>query len=238
METLPVQRAKQLPSDLDDPAFFINREVSWIQFNNRILEEAQDRRHPLLERVKFLAISGSNLDEFFMTRASILKQQIERGDFEPTPGSRMTPQEQIKVTRRQIIPLLKSQRKCLEKELFPAMAKESIRIHKPNDLTKRQNLALRDYFRREILPVMKKTNEEYLSPYVSNLHINLLVVAKDPRLKEASTKHIVEAPTDHFDRFVRIPVPSDRREVVDLSRRFNTVSIRQYYDDDEYCFEQ
>src|SRR5208337_1534256 len=97
---------------LDDPALFINREVSWIRFNYRVLEEAQDTRHPILERVKFLAISGSNLDEFFMTRASILEQHIERGDFEPTPGSRMTPLEQIKVTRNEILPLLKQQEKC------------------------------------------------------------------------------------------------------------------------------
>jgi polyphosphate kinase len=84
---------------LDDPALFINREVSWIRFNYRVLEEAEDPSQPLLERVKFLAISGGNLDEFFMTRASILEQQIERGDFEPTPGSRMTPLQQIKVAK-------------------------------------------------------------------------------------------------------------------------------------------
>ncbi len=161
MEMPPVQKAKSLPRTLDDPALFINREVSWIKFNNRVLEEAQDRRHPLLERVKFLAISGSNLDEFFMTRASILEQQIEKGDFEPTPGSRMTPLEQIKVTRREILPLLRSQKKCWEEELSPALAREGIYIRKPNDLTERQNLTLRDYFRREILPAMKKPDEEY-----------------------------------------------------------------------------
>jgi len=86
----PTQIADQSKS-LDDPSLFINREVSWIHFNYRVLEEAQDTSQPLLERVKFLAISGGNLDEFFMTRASILEQHIERGEFEPTPGSRMTP---------------------------------------------------------------------------------------------------------------------------------------------------
>ncbi len=215
MESPPVQKVESLPRSLDDPALFINREVSWIKFNNRVLEEAYDRSHPLLERVKFLAISGGNLDEFFMTRASILEQQIERGDFEPTPGSRMTPLEQIKVTRREILPVLRSQSKCLEEELFPALAKEGIRIQKPNDLTERQNLNLRDYFRREILPVMKKADVEYFSSYISNLHINLLVVGSDPRLRETSTKVIVEAPTDNFDRFIRIPKSSGRREGVD-----------------------
>ena len=174
MESPPVQKVESLPRTLDDPTLFINREVSWIKFNNRVIEEAQDHRHPLLERVKFLAISGSNLDEFFMTRASILKQQIERGDFEPTPGSRMTPQEQIKVTRRQILPLLKKPEQVLGRGTFSIIGQREHTHLKPNDLTKRQNLALRDYFRREILPVMKKPNEEYSSPYVSNLQSTYL----------------------------------------------------------------
>jgi len=194
---------------LDDPALFINREVSWIRFNYRVLEEAQDSSHPLLERVKFLAISGSNLDEFFMTRASILEQQIERGDFEPTPGSRMTPLQQIEVTRSEILPLLRRQRECWEEGLAPLLAREGIRILKPKDLTKYQKRTLRDYFRKEILPVMKKPDAEYVAPYVSNLHVNLLVVADDPRMKETSTKLIVEAPTDNFDRFIRVPASND-----------------------------
>lgn len=205
MESPPVQRIDSLPTNLDDPTLFINREVSWIKFNSRVLEEAQDPRHPLLERVKFLAISGSNLDEFFMTRASILEQQIERGDFEPTPGSRMTPLEQIKVTRREILPLIEKQGKCLEEELLPALAREGIHVRKPRELTERQTRSLRGYFQSKILPVMKKPDEKYFSPYISNLHINLLVVANDPRLRETSTKIIVEAPTDNFGRFIEIP---------------------------------
>ena len=190
---------------LDDPSLFINREVSWIRFNYRVLEEALDTTHPLLERVKFLAISGSNLDEFFMTRASILEQHVERGDFEPTPGSRMTPLEQIKVTRSEILPLLKQQEKCWTKELAPALGKEGIRVIEPQDLTKLQRQLLREYFQKEILPVMKKPDADYVAGYISNLHVNLLVVANDPRMSEAPTKLLVEAPTDTFDRFIRIP---------------------------------
>ena len=130
---------------LDDPALFINREVSWIRFNYRVLEEAEDPSQPLLERVKFLAISGGNLDEFFMTRASILEQQIERGDFEPTPGSRMTPLQQIRTTRGEIIPLLKKQEACWH-NLVPLLARERIRILRPEDLTKSQSRILREYF--------------------------------------------------------------------------------------------
>jgi len=193
---------------LDDPALFINREVSWIRFNYRVLEEAEDPSQPLLERVKFLAISGGNLDEFFMTRASILEQQIERGDFEPTPGSRMTPLQQIQVTRREIIPLLKNQRRCWD-DLQPLLAKEGIRILRPEDLSDSQNQILRDYFRTEILPVMKKPDVEYVAPYISNLHVNLLVEVDEPRLAEASTKLLVESPSDSFDRFVSVPAGSE-----------------------------
>jgi polyphosphate kinase len=196
---------------LDDPALFINREVSWIRFNYRVLEEAEDTSHPLLERVKFLAISGSNLDEFFMTRASILEQQIERGDFEPTPGSRMTPLQQIKVTRGEIIPLLKKQRKCWD-NLVPLLAEERIRILQPHDLNMNQTRTLRDYFRTEILPAMKKPDVEYVAPYISNLHVNLLVVADEPRLHEASTKLLVESPSDRFDRFVAVPTQTESEE--------------------------
>ena len=203
--SVQVADQSQKSRSLDDPTLFINREVSWIRFNYRVLEEALDANHPLLERVKFLAISGSNLDEFFMTRASILEQQVERGDFEPTPGSRMTPLEQIKVTRSEILPLLKKQKECWEKELAPALAKEGIHILKPQDLTKQQSRLLREYFQKEILPVMKKPDVEYVAGYISNLHVNLLVVANDPRMAEDSTKLVVEAPTDTFDRFIRIP---------------------------------
>lgn len=192
---------------LDDPALFINREVSWIRFNYRVLEEAEDPSQPLLERVKFLAISGGNLDEFFMTRASILEQQIERGDFEPTPGSRMTPLQQIQVTRGEILPLLKKQQKCWD-DLLPLLRKEEIRILHPSDLNKGQHQILRDYFKTEILPVMKKPDVEYVAPYISNLHVNLLVSVDEPRVKEAPTKLLVESPSDKFDRFVSVPTPT------------------------------
>ena len=197
---------------LDDPSLFINREVSWIRFNYRVLEEAEDQSHPLLERVKFLAISGGNLDEFFMTRTSILEEQIERGDFEPTPGSRMTPLEQIKVTRSEILPLLRRQKQCWEEELAPLLSREGIRIVAPKDLSRHQNRTLRNYFWKEILPVMKKPDAEYVAPYISNLHVNLLVESSDPRMKEASTKLIVEAPTENFDRFIRVPASNYGRK--------------------------
>ena len=204
MTSIPIPAAVSTSKTLDDPALFINREVSWIRFNYRVLEEAEDQSQPLLERVKFLAISGGNLDEFFMTRASILEQQIERGDFEPTPGSRMTPLQQIKVTRGEIIPLLKKQQRCWD-TLVPLLARQGIRILHPDALSKSQSRILRNYFRTEILPAMKKPDVEYVAPYISNLHVNLLVVVDEPRLTETSSKLLVESPSDKFDRFVAVP---------------------------------
>ncbi|HXY83040.1 MAG TPA: polyphosphate kinase 1 [Candidatus Saccharimonadales bacterium] len=214
-QVLPAQIIDQSAErkSLDDPSLFINREVSWLRFNYRVLEEAHDTGHPLLERVKFLAISGSNLDEFFMTRASVLEQHIERGEFEPTPGSRMTPLEQMKVTRSEILPLLRKQKKCWE-ELSAALTKENILIQKPNDLTSKKKRMLREYFQNEILPVMKKPNADYVAPYITNLHVDLLVVGDDPRMEESSTKLMVEMPTDTFGRFIRVPDSGDSRDIV------------------------
>jgi len=214
-QVLPAQIIDQSAErkSLDDPSLFINREVSWLRFNYRVLEEAHDTGHPLLERVKFLAISGSNLDEFFMTRASVLEQHIERGEFEPTPGSRMTPLEQMKVTRSEILPLLRKQKKCWE-ELSAALTKENILIQKPNDLTSKRKRMLREYFQNEILPVMKKPNADYVAPYITNLHVDLLVVGDDPRMEESSTKLMVEMPTDTFGRFIRVPDSGDSGDIV------------------------
>src|SRR5208282_3413186 len=169
----------------------------------RVLEEAQDTSQPLLERVKFLAISGGNLDEFFMTRASILEEHIERGEFEPTPGSRMTPLEQMRVTRSEILPLLGKQKECWD-ELSTALTKENILIQKPSDLTNQRKRMLREYFHNEILPIMKKPDADYVATYISNLHVDLLVVGDDSRMKEASTK-LIEVPTDTFGRFIQVP---------------------------------
>src|SRR4030095_6617216 len=92
--TVPLELEQKAPIDLDSPEYYINRELSLLEFQYRVLEEAQDERNPLLERVKFLAILGSNLDEFFMVRVAGLKQQVEAGGTEGSPGGR-TPAHQL-----------------------------------------------------------------------------------------------------------------------------------------------
>ena len=100
-ETHP--QASGITVDLDDPGLYINRELSWLQFNHRVLEEALDQRHPLLERIKFLAIFANNLDEFFMIRVSGLRRQLVGGVLEAPPDG-MTPAEQLAAVRRALLP--------------------------------------------------------------------------------------------------------------------------------------
>ena len=117
---------------LDDPSLFINRELSWIKLNERILEEVHDRAHPLLERIKFLAICGSGLDEFFMVRVSGLKRQALKGALKAPPDG-MTPHEQLAAIRIEVKKLLKRFSKCWNKEILPDLLTAGIMIKKVED---------------------------------------------------------------------------------------------------------
>jgi polyphosphate kinase len=103
-----------------------NRELSWLEFNKRVLEEALDTRHPLLERLKFLAIFATNLDEFFMVRVSGLQEALE-AEAEPSPDG-MKPAEQLKEISQKLRPMIESQTKCLQSEIIPALAATGIVI--------------------------------------------------------------------------------------------------------------
>ena len=115
----------------------INRELSWIEFNRRVLEEALDSRHPLLERLKFLAIFSSNLDEFFMVRVSGLQEAVEGGFGERSPDG-LSPAEQLKEIRAKLKPLLDLHMRCLKEEIMPALAANDIVIRRYPDLSKRE----------------------------------------------------------------------------------------------------
>jgi len=138
---------------LDDPSLFINRELSWIKLNERILDEANDRAHPLLERIKFLAICGSGLDEFFMVRVSGLEQQALKGALKAPPDG-MTPQEQLAAVRMEVKKLLKRYSKCWNEELIPDLLTAGIVIKKVEDLDRDQRNYVRDYFDNTIFPTL------------------------------------------------------------------------------------
>src|SRR5512134_299776 len=118
---------KKVKVDLDDPSLFINRELSQLEFQRRVLDEARDDSNPLLERVKFLSIVGSNLDEFFMVRVAGLIKQIDAGVLDLPPDG-MTPAEQLAAIRRLSQSLMAQARACLQDEILPALDKAGIHV--------------------------------------------------------------------------------------------------------------
>ncbi|MGD0644947.1 MAG: polyphosphate kinase 1 [Candidatus Bathyarchaeia archaeon] len=186
---------------LDNPSYFINRELSWIRFNVRVLEEARDLWHPLLERIKFIAICGSNLDEFFMTRVPRLLKKINKGSVEKSMDG-MTSMEQIDATRKEIVPLIENHANCWRDELLPALAKEDIHIKKFSDLPIKQQEVMREHFQKTILPTMKIPKEGLNGPSIENLHVNLCVHKGVP---DQDSFYIVDIATEKFGRLIRIP---------------------------------
>ncbi len=139
--------------DLLDRSLYINRELGLLTFQWRVLEEAMDETNPLLERVKFLAIVGSNLDEFFMVRVAGLAAQVDAGTVEVGPDA-MTPGAQLIAIRREVKKLLSEAHKCLSDQLIPALESAGIRILDWEDLTEKQKQNMRHYFDETVFPVL------------------------------------------------------------------------------------
>jgi polyphosphate kinase len=190
--------------DLDNPELYINRELSWIRFNSRVLGEAMDTSHPLLERVKFLAICGSNLDEFFMCRLSILRKRICQG-ISKVKADKMTEIEVIKETRKEILPLLQSYSQYWHNELIPALQAENIYIRSKDDLTDQQRTELRQYFEQTILPTLTPLAIDLAHPFpfISSLSLNIAVILKNSLDEEKYAR--IKVPTDLFPRLLTIP---------------------------------
>lgn len=171
--------------NLNDPEYYINRELSWLQFNSRVLHEGCDERTPLLERLKFLAIFSSNLDEFFMVRIAALKQQVEAKVDLLTPDGR-TPKQQLDDIRLYLNPLVEKQNQQFEEILQPLLAKQGIHIIKYMDMNEQQKLYLDEYFKEQIFPVLTPlaVDPSHPFPYISNLSLNLAVVVKNPETEE------------------------------------------------------
>jgi polyphosphate kinase len=188
---------------LDDPRLYLNREISWLQFNARVLEEALDTRHPLLERVKFLAIFANNLDEFFMIRVSGLRRQAV-GRVLETPPDGMTPLEQLAAIRQTLMVQLAQQADCWQKDVLPKLHQAGVRVCRYDALGPRQQALLRQYFAHEIFPVLTPLafDPAHPFPHISNLSLNLAVVVNDPPHGERFARVKV---ANVFPRLVRVP---------------------------------
>jgi polyphosphate kinase len=167
-------------TDLDDPSLYLNRELTWLAFNRRVLHEADDPRTPLLERVKFLAIVSNNLDEFFMKRIGGLKQQIAAGVHSPTIDGR-TPLQQLNECRAEIAEIQLEQERIYH-DVMSALEDKDIRLVKVEALPKDVRERLREHFRTDIFPMITPLamDPAHPFPFISNLALNLLVRLRFP----------------------------------------------------------
>ncbi|MEQ8753610.1 MAG: polyphosphate kinase 1 [Coleofasciculus sp. G1-WW12-02] len=196
---------------LRDPKYYFNRELSWLEFNDRVLHEALDSRTPLLERLKFLAIFSSNLDEFFMVRVAGLKQQVEAGVTSLTADGR-TPSDQLHGINKRLLPMIKEQHEHFEQILRPLLAQQGVYLLDYMELNSEQRTYLQNYFEAQIFPVLTPlaVDPSHPFPYISNLSLNLAVVVKDPDQGEEFFAR-VKVPKV-LPRFVTLPEPLRERQ--------------------------
>ncbi len=211
----------ELEHRLDEPDLFLNRELSLIDFQRRVLEEAQDAGNPVLERLMFLSFVGSNLDEFFMVRVAGLKRQIEKGVNDPGPDG-MSATEQLRAIRASVIRLYRSAHECWRKELVPALHDSGVHILDYVDLTGEQRSIADTFFEETVFPTLTPLafDPGRPFPHISNLSLNLAVVLRD----SAGAEHFarVKIP-DSLPQFVPVsqaPKPKSRTKIVTKEQSF------------------
>ncbi len=185
---------------VDGPERFINRELSWLAFNERVLEEASNETHPLLERLRFVSISAANLDEFYMVRVAGLKSQIHAG-IGARSADGLTPQEQIRAINEHARRLMREQQRCW-RELREAMHGEGIEVLEPEALDDGERAWLADYFVKEIFPALTPVaiDPAHPFPFIPNLGFSLVLSMKRPQDEEVSAGLVALPRT--IDRFV------------------------------------
>ncbi|MDR0476406.1 MAG: polyphosphate kinase 1 [Desulfobulbaceae bacterium] len=190
--------------DLDRPEWYLNRELTWLQFNRRVLHEAQDERNPLLERVFFLSVVGSNLDEFFMKRIGGLKQQVGAGVTTPSVDG-MLPQQQIDACYAMVSKLVADLRKT-ETELQALLEKENIRFCRHNDLSASQQKEIDRFFHQNIYPLLtpQGIDPAHPFPFISNLSLNLLVTVSEKDGNQVFLNRLKVPTGIGVPRFIRV----------------------------------
>ena len=187
-----------------DPALFANRELSWMDFNDRVLQLAEDPRQPLLERVKFAAIWTSNLDEFYMVRVAGLHDQVEAGVREPL-DDRRSPSQTIDGIRELAVEQFARVHELLERSLRPELAEHGISIVGLDDVSAEDRAALQERYRRQIYPVLTPlaVGLGRPFPYISNLSLSLAVLVRDPTTSQTTFAR-VKVPKEMLPRFVPV----------------------------------
>ena len=199
---------QEYPKSIDLPRqsrseLFFNRELSLLEFHGRVLEEALDESIPLLERLKFLSIFSSNLDEFFMIRVSGLKEEMEhRVEFS---ADGLTPAQQLEKSRERILALIAEQARCLREDVLPGLAQAGVSVVSYDSLSRHEKERLEHYFSEKVFPVLTPlaVDPSHHFPYISPLSLNLGLMVDPPKnMKLISSRKLIDR------RFVRIKVPS------------------------------
>jgi polyphosphate kinase len=204
MPSEPVADVPALPPvsqiSLDDYSLYMNRELSLLEFQKRVLEEARDPRNKLLERVKFLSIVTSNLDEFFMVRVAALKQKLSAGSQDLSIDGK-TVSQQLVAVRERLDEIMKAIHDCFQRQLLPGLARHGIELVDYADLSGRERTAVDQYYIDTIFPVLTPLafDPGRPFPHISNLSLNLAVVLKD---------------TDDREHFARVKVPEQLPQLV------------------------
>ncbi|HEY2849580.1 MAG TPA: polyphosphate kinase 1 [Gemmatimonadaceae bacterium] len=196
------------PMPLASPALFLNRELSWLEFDARVLAEAFDERNPLLERLKFLAIFSSNLDEFYMVRVAGLRRQVA-ARVQQTPPDGLTAREQLDAIARRVSDLLEQARHCLHDLLLPALSANGVRLLAMAELSAPEREAMDAFFETHVFPVLTPlaVDPGHPFPYISNLSLSLAVQLREP---EHGNEH-----------FARVKVPKSLARWVPVEGRPN-----------------
>ncbi len=204
LPTPPLPDAAGESFDLDSPELYLNRELTWLEFNRRVLHEAEDTRTPLLERIKFAAIVSANLDEFFMKRIGGLKQQDGAGVRNLTVDGR-TPRKQIEECYT-VVRELEARKERLLPELLNLLATKGIVIVDFDELQPAERSALREHYLRNIFPLLtpQAVDPAHPFPFVSNLSLNLLVTLRHPRSVNDSLARVKIPVGAGIPRFIRV----------------------------------
>jgi polyphosphate kinase len=199
---MPGPSLRSRPVRVED--YLFNRELSQVEFFNRVLEEALDESQPLLERLKFLAIFSSNVDEFFMIRVSALKEALEEEVTELSPDG-LTPAEQLHKIRERLVPLVAEHGRCLQQEIIPQLRANGIEIADYVSLSEAEQASLDEYFTRNVFPVLtpQAVDPSHPFPYISNQSLNLGLIVEEGENSATDISSLIKPEP----RFVRIKVP-------------------------------
>lgn len=216
-------------NSLDDPRYYFNRHLEWLQFNHRVLEEARDPRNPLLERVKFLAITANNLDEFVEVRVASFLQQIEQGSQQISPDG-LTPEQELQKITTAMHAFVRDQYRCWNAELLPLLEKESVRVLRVSELDGGSARFTKQFYDRRVYPLLTPVTVDPSHPFPHVLNKALCVSFLLRKRRGGNGKAFLGVVTvpRALPRLLRVPAPGNAIHYVFLHDIISTFAARLY----------